>query len=655
LIVNIESLEGVDIIKKNIQRKIVVLIILFLFIVLSIFPAIQSLKLQINNSENKSENNDKIPIFKQIGPVGTYEDYITSREDKPFFIKRITEPVDRTDSSLVIVFVEDDIISDLSDEIALYNVTLKNSGYDTIIYQVSGATPQDLKDTIITLVESGYNVTGTVLIGDLPTEWFHHENDFYGSSEFPCDLYLMDLDGSWLDTDGDEMYDSHTDGKGDTAPEIFVGRIDASNIPGNEINILKKYFSKVYDFWSGATNYTEYGLTYTDQDWANIDYFRHDIQYAYEDYEAVWYPDVDRDDYVLNRIPNTYEFIQLSCHSSSQGHSFAQGGWASNDEIREAPPNALFFNLFCCSSLRFTDYNCLGYSYILDTDTPSLTVVGSAKTGSMLDFRYFYEPIGDGLSFGTAFRKWFEYEYPYSESDISWFYGMTILGDPTLILKNQPPHGTNFTGPDFGIIGQQYEFCIEVIDPNSDKIYCIFDWGDNTDSEWLGPFDSGDKVCASHSWEEIGEYSLCYKLRDSRGFETGWSDPFIFKIVEDNPPYEPAIEGPNSGKPGITYDYTLNAEDPDGDELRFIIDWGDNTSDITDYTQSGTNITATHYWADKDTYILKVKAEDLYGFIGPEITFEVIIPRTREDNHLLLAALIERFPILERILTLIIR
>ena len=646
--------------KFILKNKLLVIFVFLLFLLSIIFPAIQSFKLNHEDLKIYRKNKDKIPIFKQIGPVGTYEDYINSREEEPFFIQEISASLERGDYPLVIIFIDDDLVTDLKDELTLYNKTLRNVGYDTLIYQVSGVTPQNLKDVILSSEQSGYNVTGTILIGDLPVEWFHHENDFYGPSEFPCDLYLMDLDGIWLDTDVDGMFDSHTDGKGDTAPEIYVGRIDASNIPGDEITNLEKYFTKVYDFWSGTTNHTDYGLTYTDQDWANIDYFRHDIKYAYEDYEAVWYPDVDRDDYVINRIPDTYEFIQLSCHSSSQGHSFSQGGWASNDEIRDAPPNALFYNLFCCSSLRFTDYNCLGYSYILDTDTPSLTVVGSAKTGSMLDFRYFYEPIGNGSSFGTALRKWFEYEYPYDDdpggyNDISWFYGMTILGDPTLIISNQPPHGKNFTGPEIGVIDKEYNFCIDCFDSNSDEIYCIFDWGDGTDSDWFGPFNSGDKICASNKWNETGEYLVCFKLKDSNGFETVWSDPIVLTIIENDPPKMPSIEGPNIGKPGITYDYIFNAIDPDGNDLKFFIDWGDNSTYETQYTQSGTDITVEHYWADRDTYYIKVKAEDIYGSLSPEKTFEVIIPRTKVDNHPLLAALIEKFPILERIISFIIR
>jgi len=515
-----------------------VLIISCFLIGFVIFPNIESSENHYNNFAVKNESGD-IPILKQIGPVGTYEDYINSLENKPFIFQKIYGfPL--KDYPLVIIFIESELLTDLSEEITLYNKTLGKFGYETVMFQVSGVTPQDLKDEIINYWDEGYNVCGSVLIGNLPTEWFHHENDFYGPSEFPCDLFLMDLDGAWADTDSDEMYDSHTDGSGDTAPEIYVGRIDASKVPGDEITILKKYFAKVYDFWSNATNQTLYGLTYTDKDWATYEDFRYDIGYAYEDYEAIWYPNVTRDDYVNNRIPNTYEFIQLSCHSSAQGHSFTTGGWASNDDIRSAPPRALFYNLFCCSSLRFTEYNCLGNAYILDTNTPSLAVVGSAKTGSMLDFRYFYEPIGNGTSFGTAFKYWFEYEYPYSDdpggyNDISWFYGMTILGDPTLIIhsiKNLPPNGNNFSGPNEGEEGKEYTFCIDVSDEEGDSIFCNWDWGDGTVTDWIGPYTSGETVCTTHSWTSSGHYEVKINLKDDMGCESGWSEPHSINILK---------------------------------------------------------------------------------------------------------------------------
>ena len=420
---------------------------------------------------------------------------------------------------------------------------------------------------------------------------------------------------------------------------------------------LEKYFVKVYDFWSGNTNQTEYGLTYTDEDWASGSQFRYDLGYAYEDYEAIWYPDVNRNDYVNNRIPGTYEFIQLSCHSSSQGHAFTLGGWASNDDIRNAPPQALFYNLFACSSLRFTDYNCLGNAYILDTDTPSLTVIGSAKTGSMLDFRYFYEPIGNGSSFGTAFRKWFEYEYPYSDdpggyNDISWFYGMTILGDPTIIIKNRPPvKPVKPSGPLNGKVGVSYTYSSSTTDPDGNQIYYNFSWGDNTCSGWVGPYDSGQTGNASHIWDTLGIYEIKVQARDVRGMLSDWSEPLT--IIIGNSPEIPKISGPISGKVGESIPYKFVAIDPDGDKIFYYIDWDDDTfEEWIGPWKSGMEVTVFHTWSSSGTYTIKAKAKDTNGEESEWGELTVTMPRNKAVINSLLLWFLEQFPILQQLLGL---
>lgn len=428
--------------KNNLVRKCLFFGVITLLIGTNIIPLTSSIDVEkefVSFMDNRTL--ERFTIFKWNGTHGSFGDYMKGRENKPFSLGKIGGLRGEGDNPCVIVFANSNLLPTLEDEIVLYNSTLVSIGYDTVVLEVSGGTAEDLKDQILFYWDNGYNVTGTVLIGDLPVAWFHHEYDFSGPAEFPCDLFLMDLDGEWIDSDSDGLYDSHTNGEGDTAPEIYIGRIDASQIPGEELTILKDYLQKVHEFWMGNIAHTDFGLTYTDRDWASFQSHRYDIQYAYDDYEARWYPNVNRDDYLYHRLPNTtYEFIQISCHAgeTSHSHHFEIGGYLYSDEVRAAAPQALFYNLFTCSSLRFTDYNCLGNAYVLNTSSPSLTVVGSTKVGSMLDFRYFYEPIGQGCSFGQAFQEWFEYEYPYSDypdgyNDISWFYGMTILGDPTLI------------------------------------------------------------------------------------------------------------------------------------------------------------------------------------------------------------------------------
>ena len=422
--------------KNMLFLKEVIVSILVLFVILSATP---SIAITQNNTIilDKDNQNDigytNITSLDWQGPHGTYNDYIKNRGFKPFSVKKIEESTGNQSNPVILVFVTSYIMSALEIEIAIYSSTLSAIGYDRVVMEVSGGTVEDLKSQILSFWNNGYNITGAVLIGDLPVAWYHHEGGSHGATDFPCDLFLMDLDGKWNDSNGDGLYDGHTDGAGDTAPEIYVGRISAANMPGDEISITKKYLQKIQEYWLGDLYRTHYGLTYTEKDWKSSDDIKYGMGYAYDTYDAIWYPSVNRDDYIKNRISNaSYEFIQLACHSWSEGHKFTKGGLAYSGDIRSAKPQALFYNLFSCGATRFTDYNCVGNAYILDTNSPSLAVVGSAKSGSMLNFKNFYEPMGNGDSFGKAFQRWFEKEAPYSSDDISWFYGMNILGDPTV-------------------------------------------------------------------------------------------------------------------------------------------------------------------------------------------------------------------------------
>jgi hypothetical protein len=116
-------------------------------------------------------------------------------------------------------------------------------------------------------------------------------------------------------------------------------------------------------------------------------------------------------------------------------------------------------------------------------------------------------------------------------------------------------------------------------------------------------------------------------------FEWGalWGNPDLKmgEIGSGNPPGAPAISGPANGKPGQVLTYTFNAVDPDGDDVRFIINWDDSNTDTTDFTASGTDKSVSHIWGAEDTYLITARAEDTEGNIGPTETWTVTIPRNK--------------------------
>jgi hypothetical protein len=91
-------------------------------------------------------------------------------------------------------------------------------------------------------------------------------------------------------------------------------------------------------------------------------------------------------------------------------------------------------------------------------------------------------------------------------------------------------------------------------------------------------------------------------------------DNDIYLGLLNEPPETPIITGPSSGVPNISYDFIINAVDPDNDNISYIIDWGDNTSECTDFYPSNNNVIINHTWREKGFYIIKVKAKDYYGF-----------------------------------------
>ena len=52
-----------------------------------------------------------------------------------------------------------------------------------------------------------------------------------------------------------------------------------------------------------------------------------------------------------------------------------------------------------------------------------------------------------------------------------------------------------------------------------------FDWGDGTDTGWLGPYESDETLEVSNNWTSIGSYQIKVKIKDAHGAESEWSDP----------------------------------------------------------------------------------------------------------------------------------
>jgi len=87
-------------------------------------------------------------------------------------------------------------------------------------------------------------------------------------------------------------------------------------------------------------------------------------------------------------------------------------------------------------------------------------------------------------------------------------------------------------GPSWGLINRNYTFCTNTTKPDPETIYSQWDWGDGTNSGWLGPYLTGEIICVSHNWTQKGTYDIRVKLKDIYGQETNWSDPHRIMMYE---------------------------------------------------------------------------------------------------------------------------
>jgi hypothetical protein len=133
-------------------------------------------------------------------------------------------------------------------------------------------------------------------------------------------------------------------------------------------------------------------------------------------------------------------------------------------------------------------------------------------------------------------------------------------------------------------------------------------------------------------------------------------DIYIGNVLPNDPPGAPSIDGPATGKAGQSLTYTFSAVDPDGDDVRFIVNWGDGSDETTDFVASGDDQTASHAYGSDAEYTITVTAQDSAGNMGPLSTFTVTIPRNKDiHSHPFLRFLQNHpniFPILRTLLGL---
>ena len=86
-----------------------------------------------------------------------------------------------------------------------------------------------------------------------------------------------------------------------------------------------------------------------------------------------------------------------------------------------------------------------------------------------------------------------------------------------VVTNNEKPTNLKISGPSKGNAGEIYSYKFSASDLENDQLYYRINWGDNTKTEWLGPYVSGAEITEKHSWSDKDSYTIEFEAKDEYG------------------------------------------------------------------------------------------------------------------------------------------
>jgi len=90
--------------------------------------------------------------------------------------------------------------------------------------------------------------------------------------------------------------------------------------------------------------------------------------------------------------------------------------------------------------------------------------------------------------------------------------------------SNYPPDKPSIYGETNGKVGQSYDYTFLTTDPEGLQVWYYIEWGDGSNTGWIGHYPSGEEITKSHSWSEKDTYTIRCKAKDPYGDESEWGE-----------------------------------------------------------------------------------------------------------------------------------
>ncbi|MBU1940494.1 MAG: hypothetical protein KKC68_01860 [Candidatus Thermoplasmatota archaeon] len=465
-------------------------------------------------------------------------------------------------------------------------ITTKFTG----LIEIYGGTGRDNQEKIKYYIKDAietWQTTAVLLVGSstkLPTRTTNIQSITPPDSEiFVSDLYYADI---YNDTGGfcswdyntnnifGQYYDTDNIDQVDLLPDVYIGRWPA--VSGTQVttcvNKVKNYEdSEAYKQYWFTNMVVCGGDTSPDYDIIEGEYVNQKVIDLMVGFTATkcWVTNGVLTGYTptgVNAIKNAINagagFVDFSGHGNTdiwathpeESHSWVPtptGGIRDTDIATLANGNKLpIVAVEACSTAKFNqDSNCFNWAFLAKSNGGAIgafgaTALGWGYTGTGITqgligkmgldtFRAF--KLDDSFTLGEMWYNALDrYITPSMDAlDFKTTEEWILFGDPTLKIgePSTPPEKPQRPGGKIqGKAGESYTYTTSTTDPDGDTISYQFDWGDNTTSDWVGPYSSGQTAEASKTWTEQGTYEIRVIARDELGKLSSWSEPLVIQM-----------------------------------------------------------------------------------------------------------------------------
>gem|GEM_PF-3350186 len=215
---------------------------------------------------------------------------------------------------------------------------------------------------------------------------------------------------------------------------------------------------------------------------------------------------------------------------------------------------------------------------------------------------------------------------------------------------NQPPVVTGVSGPTQLKIGEVGTWSVKAYDPESGSLNYSVNWGDIQPLSPLGLkqiLPTVDQEAGfSHTYNSAGTYKIVFTVTDDKASSAQASLTVLVgsgTSTNGQPKIGP-VAVPTSIEVNQSVGFIFTASDPDNNDLRWSISWGDGTGEKgacvsaalaptieQKYPSYGTTYKPSHSWSGAGTYLVRATVDDCRGGMA-ETSFEIKVGLASTNN-----------------------